>query len=251
MCNLSKFAQNYKTRGYLPIGMKLNCAAHRMQRMVIAGIALFFCVSCGGEKIPSGVIPPRQMPAVLVDIHLVDGQLASLPIDSARMRRDGYYNTVFERYNTDSTTFRRSIEFYSSRPYLMNEFYVDVEKKLNALNSAEQQRVEKKYEAQRRTDSIRNARVTDSLWRMAKDSLDFKRKRYLLFLNAPDSLYGAPDSITHELLHERLLEAIGLKNTRVSSQKVRTIPPGKPPVAPKPAVSVPQKPRLRPFEKIK
>jgi len=222
-----------------------------MQGMVIAWIALFFCTSCGGEKIPAGVVSPKQMPAILVDMHLADGQLASLPIDSARMRRDGYYEAVFERHHIDSTTFRQSVEFYSSRPYLMNEFYTDVEKRLNALNLAEQQRVEKKYEAQRRTDSIRNARLTDSLRRIERDSLDFKRKRYLLFLNAPDSLYGKPDSVTYQLLRERMLEAIGLKNNiGVSSQKSPVLP-AKPPVIPKPSTSEPPRPRLRPFEKIK
>ena len=159
-----------------------------MQRVITACLVLILCVSCGGEKIPEGVMLPAQMPALLTDMHLADGQLASMPIDSARMRREGYYQAIFQRYDIDSVTFRKSIEFYSSRPYLMNEFYEDVEKQLEALNLAEQQRVEKKYEAQRRIDSIRNARVTDSLRRIARDSLDFKRKRYLLFLNAPDSL---------------------------------------------------------------
>lgn len=252
MCNLPKFAQNYKTRGDPPTGMELNWAAHRMQRAVIAWIALFFCISCGGEKIPNGVIPPKQMPAVLVDMHLADGQLASLPIDSARMRRDSYYDAIFERYQIDSTTFRQSVEFYTKRPYLLNEFYTDVEKKLNALNLAEQQRVEKKYAAQRRTDSLRNARVTDSLQRIARDSLDFKRKRYLLFLNVPDSLYGRPDSITYKLLHERMLETVGLKNASISGQKTARSLPANPPLVPKqPPPSTPQKPRLRPFEKTK
>ncbi|PPL00387.1 DUF4296 domain-containing protein [Parapedobacter indicus] len=222
-----------------------------MQRAVIVWVVLIFCVSCGGEKIPKGVIPLKQMPAVLTDMHLADGQLASLPIDSARMRRDAYYNAVFQRYGIDSTTFRRSVEFYSSRPYLMNEFYGDIEKKLEALNLAEQQRVQKKYEVQRRMDSIRNARVTDSLRHIAQDSLDFKRKRYLLFLNAPDSLYGKPDPVTYKLLRERMLESVGLKRVIANSEQGHPMPPRNPSVAPKPSSTVPQKPRLRPFEKIK
>ncbi|WP_353195834.1 DUF4296 domain-containing protein [Parapedobacter defluvii] len=221
-----------------------------MQRTASVWLVFFFCVSCGGEKIPDGIIPPKQMPAVLTDMHLADGQLASLPIDSARMRRDAYYNLIFERYGIDSVTFSRSVEFYSTRPYLMNELYVDVEKKLNTLNLAEQQRVQKKYETQRRADSIRSARVTDSLQRIGRDSLDFKRKRYLLFLNGPDSLYGKPDSITYELLRERMFETIGLK--QVNGLKMPSLPPIKPPVAPKPIPSAPtETPKLRPLEKIK
>jgi len=184
-------------------------------------------------------------------MHLADGQLASLPIDSARMRRDRYYDAVFQRYGIDSIMFRRSVEFYSSRPYLMNEFYDDIEKKLETLNLAEQQRVQQKYEAQRRTDSLRNARVTDSLRRIARDSLDFRRKRYLLFLDAPDSLYGKPDSITYESLRERMMEDVGLKRMITGGQKEPAVPPHSPPVVPKPSPSTPQKPRLRLPEKIK
>ncbi len=222
-----------------------------MQRAVIVWMVLIFCVSCGGEKIPNGVIPPKQMPAVLTDMHLADGQLASLPIDSARMRRDAYYEAVFQRYGIDSMMFRRSVEFYSSRPYLMNEFYGDIEKKLETLNLAEQQRVQQKYEIQRRTDSIRNARVTDSLRRIARDSLDFKRKRYLLFLDAPDSLYGKPDSITYELLRERMLENIGLTSVAAGGPQRLPAPRRTPPVVTKPSPSTSQKSQLRPFEKIK
>ena len=212
---------------------------------------IFFCISCGNEQIPEGVIPAKQMPGVLTDMHLADGQLASLPIDSARMRRDVYYDAVFQRYGIDSATFKRSVEFYAERPYLMNEFYGTVEKKLEALNLAEQQRVEKKYAAQRRADSTRNARVTDSLRRIARDSLDFKRKRYLLFLNAPDSLYGRPDSVTFTLLRERMLEDIGLETVQNAELKKATVPPRNPPEPPKPAPATPKTPRLRPLEKIK
>ena len=73
-----------------------------MQRAVIAWMIIFFCISCGNEQIPEGVIPAKQMPGVLTDMHLADGQLASLPVDSARMRRDVYYDAVFQRYGIDS-----------------------------------------------------------------------------------------------------------------------------------------------------
>jgi len=230
--------------------MSVNQVAYKWNVWVTACIAMFLYASCGSEKIPDGVINPKQMPAVLVDIHLVDGQLASLPIDSARMLRDVCYDAVFRRYAIDSAAFRRSVEFYASRPYLMNEMYAGVEKKLNALNQAEQQRVQQKYEAQRKVDSLRNARTADSLQRIARDSIDFKRKRYLLYLDAPDTLYGAPEPVTHELLHDRMLETVGL-NRPAGRPRVPAMPPRKPPVAPESSPSIPQKPRLRTLEKIR
>ncbi len=221
-----------------------------VQWVLVTGITLFFCISCGGEKIPDSVIPRKLMPSVLLDIHLVDGQLASLPIDSARIYRDAYYGIVFDRYGIDSTAFSRSIEFYSSRPYLMNEMYSDVEKKLQTLTLAEQKLVESKYKAQQQADSIRNAARTDSLQRIARDSLDFKRKRYLLFLDVPDSLYGKPEPITPENLRERMLETIRLKSPGLAVSRPVAPADTSAPVSessPKPK----EKPLLRTFDKIK
>src|SRR5690606_354240 len=121
------------------------------------------------EKTPGGVVPKQQMSAMLLDMHLADGQLSSMPIDSARAHRDAYYQAIFNRYQLDSTAFDQSVTFYSTRPYLMNELYIDIEKKLEALNMAEQKAIEKKYTLQRRADSIVNARRTDSLRRITRD----------------------------------------------------------------------------------
>lgn len=190
------------------------------------------------------------MPALLVDIHLADGQLSVLPIDSARAYRDAYYGAVFDRHGTDSTVFKQSVQFYSTRPHIMNELYADVERRLEALNRAEQQAIDEKYSVQRRADSIKNARQSDSLRRIARDSLDFKRKRYLLFLNAPDSLYGSPDSVTFEKLRQRMLETIGLGGATVSGQRPVT-PRDVPSALPKPSPKTEERPVLRPLEKIR
>src|SRR5690606_2003555 len=163
-----------------------------MRLIAVALTILIFTGACG-HKVPEGVVPQQQMGALLLDMHLADGQLASMLADSARMYRDAYYEAIFDRYAIDSTIFKQSVEFYASRPELMKALYVDIEKQLEAYNTAEQQAIEEKYSAQRKADSIANARRTDSLRQVKRDSLDFKRKRYLLYLNGPDSLqYGNP-----------------------------------------------------------
>ncbi|MBK1440317.1 DUF4296 domain-containing protein [Parapedobacter sp. ISTM3] len=221
-----------------------------MQRLLTGITILFLCISCG-EKIPDGIIPSKRMPDVLLDVHLADGQLMAMPIDSARAYRDSYYQAIFDRWGIDSAVFRRSVEYYSTRPRIMNELYITVEKRLEALNLAEQKAVEEKYNLQRRADSIINVRRLDSLQRIASDSLDFKRKRFLLFLHAPDSIYGAPHPITHEMLHDRLLESIGLSQMAIEGQN-KVMPRGESPRPPQPqAKSTEASPVLRPIEKIK
>src|SRR3546814_18541601 len=140
---------------------------------------------------------------------------------SARVYRDAYYDAIFSRYAIDSTTFEHSIEFYSTRPELLKALYVGIEKQLEAYNTAEQKAIEEKYSAQRKADSIVNARHTDSLRKVAHDSLDFKRKRYLLYLDGPDSLeYGQPVPVTYALLRERMMEVTGLPDARSEERRV-------------------------------
>ena len=220
-------------------------------RLALIGLVILFLGNSCREKTPGGVVPKQQMSAMLLDMHLADGQLSSMPIDSARAHRDAYYQAIFNRYQIDSTAFEQSVTFYSTRPYLMNELYIDIEKKLEALNMAEQKAIEEKYTVQRRADSIINAQRTDSLRRIARDSLDYKRKRYLLFLNAPDSLYGKPDSVTYLTLREHLLEAVGLRDAAVGISRPQL--PKQVPPPPKPTPKVEDKPKsvLRSFEKIK
>ncbi|SEL87018.1 DUF4296 domain-containing protein [Parapedobacter koreensis] len=221
-----------------------------MQRLLTGITILVLCISCG-EKIPDGIIPQKKMPDVLLDVHLVDGQLTSMPIDSARAYRNAYYAAVFDRYGIDSIAFRRSVEFYSTRPYILNDLYIAVEKRLEAMNLAEQKAVEERYTVQRKADSVSNARRLDSLQRITRDSLDFKRRRYLLFLHAPDSIYGSPEPVTHELLHDRLLESTRLRS--LISEGQHPSPPAKRPLKPSqpPVKAVENPPVLRPMEKIK
>jgi len=182
-----------------------------MRLIIIVLIISIFSGACA-RKVPENVVPQQQMGALLLDMHLADGRLASMVADSARVYRNAYYESIFERYRIDSNTFERSIEFYSTRPELMKKLYINIEKQLEAYNAAEQQVISEKYSVQRKADSITNALRTDSLRKSTRDSLDFKRKRYLLFLNGPDSLrYGHPIPITPTLLNERMMESIGLR----------------------------------------
>ena len=196
-----------------------------MRLITIVLTVLIFSGACG-RKVPENVVPQQQMGAVLLDMHLADGQLAAMVADSARMYRDAYYDAIFNRYGIDSAMFERSIEFYSTRPALMKKLYTGIEKQLEAYNAAEQREITEEYTAQRKADSLANARRTDSLRKITRDSLDVKRKRYLLYRDGPDSIrYGQPIPVTHALLRERLMEAIGLPDSDGAAAPSDTLRP--------------------------
>jgi len=223
-----------------------------MRLIIIVLIVSIVGAACG-RKVPENVLPQRQMGAMLLDMHLADGRLASMVADSARMYRDAYYDAIFNRYGIDSTTFERSIEFYSTRPELMKKLYIDIEKQLEAYNTAEQQAITAGYNAQRKADSLTNARRTDSLRSVTRDSLDFKRKRYLLYVDGPDSIsYGHPIPVTYSLLREHMMETIGLPDSYGATEQPDTsrAMPVKPPVTPAPDVETHAEPVLKPIQKI-
>src|SRR5690606_16985440 len=112
-----------------------------MRLITIVLVILAFCGACS-DKVPEDVVPQAQMEAILLDMHLADGQLASMMADSARVYRDAYYKAIFDRYAIDSATFERSIEFYSTRPGTMKTLYIGIEKQLEAYNTAEQKAIE-------------------------------------------------------------------------------------------------------------
>lgn len=167
-------------------------------------------VSCT-DRVPTGVLPTEQMTHVLFDVHVADGMLATQPIDSARVKMPGLYRAIFERHGIDSVILQESVEYYASRPLLMKDMYVQIEGRMNKLVEAEQEALNEHYRLQRQADSIKSARVADSLHRVEMFRLDASRKRYLLFVpNEADTTRGKAVPVTPTTLRERLYEDIRL-----------------------------------------
>ena len=116
--------------------------------------ALLFLYACKGNSEASGVIDRDDMVPLLVDIHIVDGSLASQPsADSLYKNGTGRYLLVFKQHNTDSATFIKSMKYYASQPETMLKIYDDVNKNLQAQNDTlamiimkDQQRIVKDQE---------------------------------------------------------------------------------------------------------
>lgn len=125
---------------------------YEMQRLILIILSSFFLmISCNKSK-PKGILSEKTMVNLMTDVHLVDGYLNTLSTDSTRKVIDGLYEQVFEKYDIDSTTFKTNVTYYLSNPIISTDIYEQVTKNLNV------------YEADyRRTDSLRNARMSDSV----------------------------------------------------------------------------------------
>jgi len=107
-------------------------------------IVLFFCAGCffmgcsENNDYPDG-LPMHQVAEILTDIHIVNGSLynVSNQPDSVLKHGMGLYLEVFKIHHTDSATFRKSLQYYSTRPDLLDIIYTGVStrltKKLDSL----------------------------------------------------------------------------------------------------------------------
>ncbi|MES2378817.1 MAG: DUF4296 domain-containing protein [Bacteroidota bacterium] len=99
--------------------------------------ALLFLYACKGSSDASGVIDRNEMVNLLVDVHLVDGSLATQPnADSLYKVGTGRYLLIFKQHLTDSAQFKKSMKYYATQPEIMLKIYDDVNKKLQAKNDS-------------------------------------------------------------------------------------------------------------------
>jgi len=177
-------------------------------------LILFFCVSgflfgCNSKtSVPDGIIEEPQMAALLTDIHLVDGSLYNLPPvpDTLAKHGLGLYLAVFKLHHTDTTQFKASMKFYTTRPDLMTRIYYTVTKTLDSLQAAKTKAVKpvvapkaSQKTTQQITDSVNNAqekekRKADSI-KIAQFKLTAKKNMEII--SKTDSLKKAKKKKKH------------------------------------------------------
>jgi hypothetical protein len=96
-------------------------------------LGLLILQACAGtESVPDNVISQDRMPAILADIHLVDGNMYNIPQQQDSMYKYGMgnYIAVLKKHHTDTAQFRRSFIWYTKNPDRLNDIYTEVTKTL-------------------------------------------------------------------------------------------------------------------------
>ncbi len=130
----------------------------------------FFMFSCTSNTIlkkPDNLIPEDQMVDLLTDLLLAVNAETTKNLDLKR--KVDYHPLVFEKYNIDSTQFKESNFYYTSRVDDYDVILSKVEERLKTLN--------KKFETlKREEDSI--AQAIKNLEKKSIDSINkIKRRR--------------------------------------------------------------------------
>ncbi len=122
---------------------------------------MFNCTSNTILKKPDNLIPEDQMVDLLTDLFLAVN--AETTKNLKLERNVNYFPLIFEKYNIDSTQFKESNFYYTSRVDDYDVILMKVEERLKALDA--------KYETlKRKEDSISNAKI--QLERKAIDSVN-------------------------------------------------------------------------------
>ncbi len=97
-------------------------------------IILFICFYACKPGIPKDIIQPDKMQQVLIDIHLVDGYIATLPsLDTAKKVGSSFYKGIYKKFDIDSALYNTSINYYYKHPDLMKKMYDSISVKLSIL----------------------------------------------------------------------------------------------------------------------
>ncbi|WP_443939577.1 DUF4296 domain-containing protein [Pedobacter sp. MW01-1-1] len=94
---------------------------------------LMFALFAFGCKpgIPEDVIEPDKMENILYDMHIVDGYLTTIYIpDSLKKVAAAYYGGIYKKFDTDSASYNRSLNYYYNKPELMQKMYDNIEKRM-------------------------------------------------------------------------------------------------------------------------
>ena len=83
-----------------------------MRPLFLASLLLILLSLSCGEKRDGGILPESQMTELLTEVHLLDGYLQTLPIDSAQKVIDTLYSQLLSRYQLDSVSFERNVNYY-------------------------------------------------------------------------------------------------------------------------------------------
>ncbi|RZK81227.1 MAG: DUF4296 domain-containing protein [Pedobacter sp.] len=153
---------------------------------------VFLFLSACKPGIPKDIIQPNEMVLVLNDIHLVDGYISNANPDSSIVIAASYYNGVYKKFNIDSAKYQRSMDYYNTKPALMDEIYKKITDTLSkqkafiiktdslaAVKREKEAKKKLKTDSTKRADSVSKAKAIkkiDSAKKATSRKLDSLKK---------------------------------------------------------------------------
>ena len=126
----------------------------KISYIIFLGIFFMGCTSNTIIKKPDNLIPKNQMVDLLTDMLIASG--GENIKNSGLERNVNYYPLVFEKYGIDSTQFKESNYYYTSKIDDYEEILKKVDERLKALKKDLENKIQLRDSL--KSDSIRNIR---------------------------------------------------------------------------------------------
>lgn len=208
-----------------------------MQRLILIISLLFFLFSSCKKNKPEGILSEKDFEELMTKVHILDGYIGTIPIDSARKVIDPLYNQLLEKYKLDTLSFDKNVDYYMGNPNLTAETYGNIVKNLEVQ--------EKEFY---KKDSIRNAIFQDSVSRVMMMTRKMDLANQMILNAKSDSIKMTPAENTRRLYNLTGISWLWDKNLLLEPLKQET--PVAQPIEPMPEVEVPPASEMPKVEEV-
>lgn len=184
---------------------------YKMQRLLLILLTSFFLIISCRKSTPEGILPEQTMVELMSEVHLVDGYLSTLSIDSSRKIINSLYGHIFDKYQLDSAGFQKNVDYYLGNPTLSKKLY-------GTINQSMTQR-----DAEfRRADSTIQATRNDSIQRIQYYTNLANEHRSLILEAGLDTV-----PLSFEKYHRDFIARVGIKVRADNGRTIRSKPNAK------------------------
>lgn len=159
-----------------------------MQRLILVLSLLFFLGTSCKKSRPSGVLKEEDFVNLMTEVHILDGYIVSLPVDSARKVIDPLYLEILAKYDLDTASFSKNLDYYMADSKLTGKAYEGIVNKLQAeeMDFARQ-------------DSLKNVKYQDSLASAFRDQRRVELLNNMIMNAKADSMEMSPAEYTRRM----------------------------------------------------
>jgi hypothetical protein len=107
-----------------------------MRNFLALGLLCFFLICCKSKEVPNTLIQPDKMAKILFDIHIADSFVSTITKpDSAKKVSAAYYKGIYKKYQVDSVSYTRSMDYYYKHPEVLTDVYDTVKRNLQQMKT--------------------------------------------------------------------------------------------------------------------
>ena len=104
-----------------------------MIRIILFGMMILVPSACGKSGKPEGILTEKQMVNVMTELYLAEEKAnrLSIPYDSVKEVFPIFSAKAFEKAGVSDTLFRKSLDYYMSKPDKLENIYTILVDSLN------------------------------------------------------------------------------------------------------------------------